>query len=225
MGGRGERGVTGPALRDVVTLDGPAASGKSTVARRVAEALGIPCVSSGLLYRGAAALALAADVDPDDPTALLAALARHRVELRPGLHGDELRIDGVDATRRVHSDEVDVVVSRVAVHPAVRAWVGERLREMPPPFVIDGRDMGAVVFPHARHKFYLDASPEVRARRRVGERAADLATVAAAIARRDRLDARQLAPARDAVHIDTGPLSIDEVVAAILARVRAEAAA
>lgn len=212
------------SFRGVVTLDGPAASGKSTVARRVAEALGVPCVSSGLLYRGAAALALAAGLDPDDPAALLTELGRHRVELLPGLRGDVLRIDGRDATRRVQSDDVDAVVSRVARHPAVRAWVGERLREMPPPFVIDGRDMGSVVFPDARHKFYLDASPEVRARRRVGERAADLATVAAAIARRDRLDARQLAPAADAVHVDTGPLTVEQVVDAILATVRAEVA-
>lgn len=217
--------MTASAFLGVVTLDGPAASGKSTVARRVAEALGIPCVSSGLLYRGAAALALAAGVDPDDPAALLATLRRHRVELLPGRHGDVLLVDGADRTRSVHSDEVDAVVSRVAAHPSVRAWVGERLREMPPPFVIDGRDMGSVVFPEARHKFYLDASPEVRARRRVGERAADLATVAAAIARRDRLDARQLAPAPDAFHVDTGPLTVDEVVAAVLARVQAEAGA
>jgi hypothetical protein len=102
----------------------------------------------------------------------------------------------------------------------VRAWVGERLREMPAPFVIDGRDMGSVVFPHARHKFYLDASPEVRAARRVGERSADLGAVAAAIRLRDALDARQLAPAPDAVHLDTGPLTLDEVVAWVLSRVR-----
>ena len=80
--------------------------------------------------------------------------------------------------------------------------------------------MGSVVFPDARYKFYLGASPEVRAARRVGERGADLAAVTAAIRRRDELDARQLAPAPDAVHLDTGPLTLAEVVASVLARVR-----
>ncbi|MBW6456449.1 MAG: (d)CMP kinase [Trueperaceae bacterium] len=211
--------MSAPSIDEVITLDGPAASGKSTVARRVAEALAVPCVSSGLLYRAATAIVAEAGTDPDDAAAVLATLARHRVELIPGVSGDVLRIDGRDLTRAVQSDEVDAVVSRVAAHPEVRAWVGERLREMPAPFVIDGRDMGSVVFPHARHKFYLDASPEVRAARRVGERAADLASVADAIRRRDRLDARQLAPAPDAQHLDTGPLTLDEVVDWVLGRV------
>ena len=215
--------MSAPRFDEVITLDGPAASGKSTVARRVAEALAVPCVSSGLLYRAATAIVAGVGTDPDDPAAVLATLARHRVELIPGVAGDVLRIDGRDMTRDVQSDEVDAVVSRVAAHPKVRGWVGERLREMPAPFVIDGRDMGSVVFPRARHKFYLEASPEVRAARRVGERAADLASVAEAIRRRDHLDARQLAPAADAQHLDTGPLSLDEVVDWVLARVRVAA--
>jgi len=212
--------MSAPPRDDVITLDGPAASGKSTVARRVAAALGVPCVSSGLLYRAATAIVTGAGTDPDDPAAVLATLARHRVELVPGIDGDVLRIDGRDVTRGVQSDEVDAVVSRVASHPEVRGWVGDRLREMPAPFVIDGRDMGSVVFPRARHKFYLEASPEVRAARRVGERAADLASVTQAIRRRDGLDARQLVPAPDAQHLDTGPLTLDEVVAWVLARIR-----
>jgi cytidylate kinase len=89
---------------------------------------------------------------------------------------------------------------------------------MPRPFVIDGRDMGSVVFPDAAHKFYLTAAPEVRAARRVGERSADLSEVAAAIRRRDALDARQLAPAPDAQHLDTSALDLDAVVAWVLAR-------
>ena len=212
--------MSDPRTDEVIALDGPAASGKSSVARRVAAALGIPCVSSGLLYRAASVLANQARVDAGDAAAVLDVLERHQVDLLPGLAGDTLRIDGRDATSELHSDEVDATVSAVAAHPEVRAWVGERLREMPPPFVIDGRDMGSVVFPHARHKFYLDAAPEVRAARRVGERAADLAAVTAGIRRRDRLDARQLAPAPDAQHLDTGPLSLDEVVAWVLRRIR-----
>lgn len=209
----------------VVTFDGPAASGKSSVAKRVAAALGVPFVSSGMLYRAATLLATRAGVDLDDAAAVRAELQRHAVALRPGLEGDAVQVDGVDVTGALHSDAIDAVVSRVAAHPTVRAWVDARLREMPAPFVIDGRDMGSVVFPEAAHKFYLTASPEVRAARRVGERAADLAEVAAAIRRRDALDARQLAPAPDARHLDTSHLGLDDVVAWALAQLTGARAA
>ncbi|MFN2322827.1 MAG: (d)CMP kinase [Trueperaceae bacterium] len=208
----------------VVTFDGPAASGKSTVAERVAAALGVPCVSSGLLYRVATLLATAAGAVLDDADAVLSVLEAHAVELRPGLGGDAVRVDGDDVTGALHSDAVDAAVSRVAAHPPVRAWVDARLREMPRPFVIDGRDMGSVVFPDAAHKFYLTAAPEVRAARRVGERAADLAEVAEAIRRRDALDARQLAPAPDAQHLDTSTLELEQVVAWVLGRLSVPAA-
>ncbi len=212
--------MSGSQARDpgVVTFDGPAASGKSTAARRVAAALGVPFVSSGLLYRVATLLATGAGVALDDADAVLAVLDAHAVEVRPGLDGDAIGVDGDDVTAALHSDAVDAAVSRVAAHPAVRAWVDARLREMPRPFVIDGRDMGSVVFPDAAHKFYLTAAPEVRAARRVGERAADLAEVAEAIRRRDALDARQLAPAPDAQHLDTSALDLDQVVEWVLGR-------
>lgn len=212
--------MTGARARDlgVVTFDGPAASGKSTVAKRVAAALGVPFVSSGLLYRAATLLATRAGVALDDVDAVLAVLDAHAVQVRPGLAGDAVRVDGDDVTTALHSDAVDAAVSRVAAHLPVRAWVDARLREMPRPFVVDGRDMGSVVFPAAAHKFYLTAEPEVRAARRVGERAADLAEVADAIRRRDALDARQLAPASDARHLDTSTLDLDQVVAWVLAR-------
>lgn len=208
------------SVAGVITLDGPAASGKSSVARRVAQALAIPSVSSGLLYRAATHLVVSAAADADDPAAIMLTLAAHRVRLEPGLDGDRLLIDARDATQLVQSHAIDRAVSRVARHPNVRAWVSDRLREMPTPFVIDGRDMGSVVFPNARHKFYLDAAPEVRAARRVHERSADLVEVAAAIRQRDALDAHQLKPAADAVHLDTGPMTLDEVVAWVLARVQ-----
>ncbi len=218
--------MSGSQARDpgVVTFDGPAASGKSTVARRVAAALGVPFVSSGVLYRVATLLATRADVVLDDAEAVLSALEAHVVELRPGLDGDAVRVDGDDVTAALHSDAVDAAVSRVAAHAPVRAWVDARLREMPRPFVIDGRDMGSVVFPDAAHKFYLTAAPEVRAARRVGERAAELAEVAEAIRRRDALDARQLAPAPDAQHLDTSSLDLDQVVAWVLGRLASVAA-
>ncbi len=204
----------------VVTFDGPAASGKSSVAQRVAQVVDLPVVSSGLLYRAATLVAERASIDVDDAAAVMAVLAGHHVDLDPAPGGNRVTIDGDEVTEALHTDEVDALVSAVARHDAVRDWVGERLRSIRPPFVIDGRDMGSVVFPDATHKFYLTASPEVRALRRVGERAADLERVAAAIRRRDALDAKQLRPASDAVRIDTDALSLDEVVTVVLDRLR-----
>lgn len=206
------------ARREVITLDGPAASGKTSVARRVAQRLGVPFVSSGLLYRAATLVAHRAGVDPGDEDGLLALLSRHRVRLEPSLDGDTVRVDGDDVTAALHTDEVDGDVSTVAALPGVRAWVGERLREIPGTFVVDGRDMGTAVFPDARYKFFLTAPAAVRARRRVGERAADLPAVEEGIRRRDARDARQTEPAADAVRIDTGPLGLDQVVDAVMAR-------
>ncbi|MBA2667247.1 MAG: (d)CMP kinase [Trueperaceae bacterium] len=208
----------------VITFDGPAASGKSSVAQRIAAALDLPVVSSGLLYRAATLIAEGAQIDLDDEEAVMARLRRHDVELEPVHDGNRVRLDGADVTETLHTDEVDGSVSAVARHPRVRSWVSEHLRRVAPPFVIDGRDMGTVVFPEASDKFYLTASPEVRAKRRVGERAADLERVAHAIRRRDALDAHQLVPANDAQRIDTDPLTLDEVVALVLEALRARRA-
>jgi CMP/dCMP kinase len=208
----------------VVTFDGPAASGKSSVAQRIAAIVDLPVVSSGLLYRAATLVVERARIGVDDAAAVMRVVGRHHVDLDPATEGNRVLIDGEDVTEALHTDEVDALVSAVARHGAVRDWVGERLRSIPPPFVIDGRDMGSVVFPDATHKFYLTASPEVRALRRVGERAADLERVAAAIARRDALDANQLRPAADALRIDTDALTLDEVVAIVVDRLRGTAA-
>jgi cytidylate kinase len=202
----------GSFAHTVITLDGPAASGKSSVARRVAERLGVPFVSSGLLYRAATWLIEDLRGDPDDEGGVLRILAERQVRLVPSLTGDRVLVEGRDVTGELHTDAVDGTVSAVARHPGVRDWVTERLREIPGPFVIDGRDMGTAVFPDAGFKFFLTAPAEVRARRRVGERSADLAAVAKAIARRDRLDAAQSAPAPDAVHVETGDLTLEQVV-------------
>ena len=208
----------------VITIDGPAASGKSSVAKGVARALGVPFVSSGLLYRAATLLVARAGIDPGDEAAVMAALAGHAVALEPGTTANRVRLDGEDVSDALHTAAVDAGVSQVAAHPSVRAWVGEQLRRVPPPFAIDGRDMGSTVFPDARHKFYLTASLEERARRRAGERDTDLAAVAAAMARRDALDARQLAPAPDAHHIDTDALDLDQVIERVLEKLPAGAA-
>lgn len=219
MGGRDKDsaargdGARGPASeRWVVALDGPAASGKSSVARSVARRLGVPFVSSGLLYRAATWVVTRQGGDPEDEGAVLRWLRERHVRLLASLDGDRILVDGRDVTTELHTDAVDASVSSVARHPRVRAWVTDRLREIPGSFVIDGRDMGTAVFPDARFKFFLTAPAEVRARRRVGERRADLAAVAEAIRRRDTGDAAQSVPAPGAIHIDTGDLTLDEVV-------------
>jgi CMP/dCMP kinase len=206
-------------VRDVITLDGPAASGKSSVAQRVAARLGVPFVSSGLLYRAATELALEVGADPAEEDDLLALLTVHDVRLEPRRGDNRVRVDGRDVTERLHTDRVDDAVSAVAARPRVRAWVNDRLREIEGSFVIDGRDMGKDVFPDAVAKVYLTARPEVRAARRVGERSAELKVVTEAIRRRDALDARQSVPAPSALRIDTSELDLDEVVERVLAHV------
>ncbi|WP_018111696.1 (d)CMP kinase [Thermus igniterrae] len=206
-------------MRGIVTIDGPSASGKTSVARRVAEALGVPYLSSGLLYRAAARLALEAGVDPGEEGALLALLEAHRVRLLPGQENRVLA-DGQDLTPLLHTPEVDRTVSQVARHPRVRAWVNARLKEVPPPFVAEGRDMGTAVFPEAPHKFYLTASPEVRARRRTRERPQDYEEVLRDLLRRDELDRAQSFPAPDALVLDTSEMGLEAVVQAILAHLK-----
>ena len=207
-------------MRGIVTIDGPSASGKSSVARRVAAALGVPYLSSGLLYRAAAFLALRAGVDPGDEEGLLALLEGLGGRLLAQAEGNRVLADGEDLAPFLHTPEVDRVVSAVARLPGVRAWVNRRLKEVPPPFVAEGRDMGTAVFPEAAHKFYLTASPEVRAWRRARERPQAYEEVLRDLLRRDERDKAQSAPAPDALVLDTGGMTLDEVVAWVLAHIR-----
>jgi CMP/dCMP kinase len=212
--------VADSATPFILTIDGPAASGKSSVARGVADALDIPFVSSGLLYRAATFLALQSHCDLNDEAALLALLSRHTVSLDALTKtANRVHIDGQEMTAALHTDDVDNHVSIVAIHPGLRQWVNARLREVSPPFVIEGRDMGTAVFPGARYKFYLTATPEVRAKRRMGERSAQLADMVKSLTRRDQLDHKQLTPAPDAVHIDTSPFGLQQVISAIVHQV------
>jgi CMP/dCMP kinase len=212
------RAIPRGSAGSIVTFDGPAAAGKSSVAQRVAGALDMPFLSSGLLYRAATLLVERAGADPRDEEAVLRTLRSQVITLEPGRPDNRVLVAGQDVSDELHTDAVDAIVSVVAAHPRVRDWVAATLREVAPPFAVDGRDMGSTVFPEARHKFFLTASPWERARRRVGARSTDLEAVAAAIAKRDELDAAQLAPAPDAEHVDTEGLALDEVVAVVLRR-------
>jgi len=209
----------------IVTIDGVAASGKSSVASGVARQLGMPYVSSGLLYRAATLLALESGTDLDDAPALMALLdaAPLRLEPRPEGNriflvpeGDQVTQDGRDLTADAHTSAVDAGVSAVAQLPELRGWVNARLRALTPPFVAEGRDMGTAVFPQAQAKFFLMASPRVRALRRVSERGEDVAEVEAALIARDARDQAQSQPAADAQLIDTGTLDLAGVIAAVL---------
>ncbi|GEM84011.1 (d)CMP kinase [Meiothermus hypogaeus] len=200
-------------MHDIITIDGPSASGKTSVAKLVAQRLGIPYISSGLLYRAVALMCLLENVSAEE---IEGRLEKYRLELRPTPTQNLVFLDGHEVSKALHSLEVDQIVSAVAVRPAIREYVNNVLRKIPPPFVVDGRDMGSTVFPQARYKFYLTASPEVRAKRRVPERDAAYETVLAEIIRRDQADQKQSAPARDAIILDTSHLDLDGVVRAVL---------
>ncbi len=186
----------------VITIDGPAGAGKSTVARAVAARLGLRYLDTGAMYRALTLVALERELalDDADGLAVLAPLAADRSD-DPGLR----------------TPEVDAAVSTVAAHPIVRTAMRQAQRAFlaEDHAVAEGRDIGAVVWPTAGLKIWLDADPAVRARRRVVERADGQA--AAALHVRDRSDAEQTQSAPDAIRIDTGPLGIDEVVDRIVA--------
>jgi cytidylate kinase len=204
----------------VIAIDGPAGSGKSTVARALAERLGLDYLDTGAMYRGVAFAALRRGIDPDDvdPVARLAQQISIDV-------ADIVRIDGVDATIEIRGPEVTRAVSAVAANPEVRRELRRRQREWAAAHdggVIEGRDIGSVVFPGAELKVYLTASDAERAGRRSKEVLdMDYDAVAADIARRDHADSnRSSAPlvvADGAVKVDTTGLSIDQVVDRVLA--------
>lgn len=202
----------------LVAIDGPAGSGKSTIARALAERLGIPYLDTGAMYRAVTWAVLEAGVDPADATAVEEVAGAVRVEVDTGV-----LVDDVDVTAAIRGPEVSAAVSVVAAHPGVRSLLVGKQREWAQRCgggVVEGRDIGSVVFPDATLKVFLTARPEVRARRRAAERGeldeATIAAWAANIAERDRLDStREVSPlleAEDSVVVDSSDLSIAEVV-------------
>jgi cytidylate kinase len=205
----------------VIAIDGPAGSGKSTVAKAVAIRLGLEYLDTGAMYRSVAFAALRGAVDPEDAE-VVGNLARN-MELDVDSSG-KITVDGVDATIEIRGPEVTRAVSIVAANPDVRTEMRARQRQWVAKRgggVMEGRDIGTVVFPNARLKVYLDASPEVRAARRSKE-VSDLSyeTVATDLARRDALDQNRthdpLRTADDAIVIDTSDMSVDQIVDAIM---------
>jgi cytidylate kinase len=209
----------------VIAIDGPAGSGKSTVARTVADRLGLEYLDTGAMYRSVAFAALRGDVDPADVEGV-AALAE---TLDITVAGGTVTVDGVDATIEIRGPEVTRAVSTVAANTAVRANLRDRQRRWAIERgggVLEGRDIGSVVFPDAALKVYLTASPEARAGRRAKEVTdLDYETVAADIARRDALDQGRsdspLVEPAGSVVIDTTDRTIDDIVDEVLAHLDA----
>jgi cytidylate kinase len=203
----------------VLALDGPSGTGKSTVARGVAGRLGARYLDTGAMYRAATLAVLRARVAPEDAARVVEVVEAADIEISTDPQAPRVCLDGTPVDAEIRSADVTAAVSAVSAHPAVRALLVAAQRDLIEggPIVVEGRDIGSVVWPMASPKVYLTASAETRARRRAGELdGAELAGVAADIERRDRLDstraASPLAKAADAIELDTTELDVDDVI-------------
>jgi len=204
----------------VVAIDGPAASGKSSVARALARRLGFVYVNSGAIYRAITWYLLNKDIYTDDAQRVAQALQSAAITCRIQDSESRMLIDEIDPADHLRDDRVNESVAHVSRLPLVRQIVGQKLHEYARSHdvVVEGRDIGSVVFPETPHKFYVDASPEVRLRRRAAQGERDAITL------RDQADlSRSVSPlvtAKDAYVIDTSRLTIEKVVCEILVRLK-----
>ncbi|GAB4339037.1 MAG: (d)CMP kinase [Desulfobulbaceae bacterium] len=219
---------------EVVTIDGPSGVGKSTVSRRVAARLGFTYLDTGAMYRAVALQCREKGVDTGDKASLQELLETLDLELRPPQsEREDVRVflDGIEVSDRIRTEEISMLASAVSALGPVRKTLTRMQQEIGKrgKIVAEGRDTGTVVFPNAAWKFYLDADPEERARRRAGQLRGrgenpDEQEILALILKRDRDDSRRtIAPLRaapDAVHIDSTSLSPDDVVRLIVEKVR-----
>jgi CMP/dCMP kinase len=211
-----------PTRSLIIAIDGPGGSGKSTVARSVARRLGFTYIDSGAMYRAVALWALRLGMDLDD----LHRLEQLAKEARIELPGDRVLLNGEDVTAEIRDPKVSDAASRVAAQPGVRRAMREEQRRIGSagPSVMEGRDIGTVVFPDAKVKIFLDAQPDARAQRRASELGASVEDVARDLDARDRRDrSRAEAPltqAPDAEYLDTTRLSPIQVEEAVLKLVR-----
>lgn len=208
------------AVSAIIAIDGPAGSGKSTLARRLASALGLPYLNTGLMYRALAARALTAGVSTEDEVGLVDLLGGMGFAME-GSPTATLRIDGAAPGEDLVGPAVEGAVSAVARHPEVRRAMRDLQRALGAPGgVVEGRDIGSVVFPDAQVKLFLVADERARAARRRSERGGDDA-VAEALSDRDRRDARVHAPVppEGATILDTGALDAEATFGAAMAAV------
>jgi cytidylate kinase len=204
----------------VVAIDGPAASGKSSVARALARQIGFDYVNSGAMYRAITWHVLNTGLRPDDAVAIIQLLEKTRIDCTLDRDGSHILIDGVDPTPHLCEDRVNENVSLVSSIPRLREVLVEKMRAYANEhdIVMEGRDIGSIVFPDTPYKFYIDASPDVRLRRRQAQGLRDQ------IAARDRADSsRRASPliiAEDAHVIDSSNLTIEGVVGEIIGRLK-----
>ncbi|CAN5807613.1 (d)CMP kinase [soil metagenome] len=208
----------------IIAVDGPAGSGKSTIAAAVAKRLEVNHIDTGAMYRALALKVLRSALAPEDATAVSGVLAETDISVGNG----RVVLDGEPVEKLIRTPQVTAVSSVVAQHQRVRVWMVDRQRQVvhgaPGGAVVEGRDIGTVVLPDADLKVYLTASEEQRARRRAAERGASQAEVLLEVSSRDARDISRvhspLRAADDAVVIDTTDLSVDEVVDRVLESIR-----
>jgi cytidylate kinase len=210
--------------RPIIAIDGPAGAGKSTLAAHLARRFGFLNLETGAMYRALALKAIEHDLGFEDEPALLDLAETTRISLKPQLEGNIVLLDGTDVSRRIREQDVTSGASQVSVHPQLRVWMvaQQRLLGAAGGVVMEGRDIGTVVFPDAEVKIFLDAAPEVRGNRRYrqGGPAQAAVTEAAIIQDLKDRDARDrnrqdspLRPADDAVILDSTGLTLDQVLA------------
>jgi len=215
----------------VIAIDGPAGAGKSTVARKLAERLGLEYVDSGATYRAAALRVLESGVSPDHASAVIELIGRTTIGFKTNGTRSQVLLEAEDVTEKIRTPAVTLAAAQVSRLPEVRQKLIMLQRDLARGrgVVMEGRDIGTVVFPHAALKIFLKADPAERARRRLRDdekrgREATLEQTAYEIGRRDQLDAERkispLVPAPDAVQIDSTELNADEVVERIIGLAR-----
>lgn len=208
----------------IVAIDGPAGVGKSSIAKMVSDELGMYYLNSGNFYRGVTYRILNLGLDPAKPDDCVKAAKEAQFDVKDG----RFYLDGEDVEDKLHHPSIDIWSSKVSVNPQVRGIVNERIHDLTKRMdvVAEGRDMTTVVFPNAEHKFFFDALPEIRARRRYEQNPGvmDYDTILKEINERDEIDRNKpvggLKIAPDAVYIDTSYLTINEVCEKVIKAVK-----
>jgi len=227
-------------VHPVIAIDGPAGAGKSTMAAYLARRFGFLNLETGAMYRALALKAIDHDLGFEDEAALVELAHDTKISLQPQLEGNRVLLDGVDVSRRVREGDVTAAASRVSVHPRLRIWMVDQQRALGAAggVVMEGRDIGTVVFPDAEVKIFLDAAPEVRGNRRYKQTGPGDASEPAKVTEqalieelkerdaRDRNRAESpLRPAEDAVILDSTALTLEQVLEAAEKIVREHVAA